>query len=306
MNEPKRWLDSAPNPRIRELLRTGLRDEPDAHALPRTAAALGLSAATTVASSAAAAIVAGNAAQAGASLSATGAATASVGGALAATTTGGTTALFAIGKWLAVGFVSGGIASAGVTVAQKIGSAERSTTLAAATQRVQASDVLRSSPRTPSSRSAGAELPGSGASVETLAPSRESGWLDAVGERPPAPASSGKSELAPRAPAPATSESRGALAAEIAWIDAARRALAAGDAAGALSQLDAYERTRSLGVLDREAALLRIDALQRQGELARARAVAARYLNTFPEDPRAPRLREFLGADAASAPGGRD
>lgn len=272
MNQPKRWLDSTPNPKIRELLRAGLRDEPDAQALPRTAALLGLGVTVSAASSAAAAITAGNAASAGAPLSALPASGVAV---------SGTPTLFAVGKWLVVGFLSGGIASAGVTAAQGLGSSERGEAQSAAIDRAALRNVARgrSEPVMPrQSEPAPAEL---------VRPE----------PRPPldvAPALA--REAAPRATsdgkAPPTAS--GALAAEVTRIDAARRALASGDESGALAELEAYERTRTLGVLDREAGLLRIDALRRKGDLARARSVAEGYLRHFPDDAHSPRLREFL------------
>jgi hypothetical protein len=46
-------------------------------------------------------------------------------------------------------------------------------------------------------------------------------------------------------------------------------------------------------VLLREARVLRIEALHRAGETARAHSLAQRYLLEFPQDAHAPRLRSL-------------
>jgi outer membrane protein assembly factor BamD (BamD/ComL family) len=76
-------------------------------------------------------------------------------------------------------------------------------------------------------------------------------------------------------------------------IDAARRALAQGNFRGALAELDTYDRSAKPGALVREARVLRIEALQRAGETARARALAEQYLLEFPQDAHATRLRSL-------------
>ena len=106
----------------------------------------------------------------------------------------------------------------------------------------------------------------------------------------------------PDAPTPVNAASRatprpsdsGALAAEVARIDAARSALSNGDTERALAELAAYQRERRLGVLDREATLLAIRAHSERGETGRARELARRYLGAHPDDAHAPRLRELL------------
>lgn len=85
------------------------------------------------------------------------------------------------------------------------------------------------------------------------------------------------------------------LAMDVAAIDAARAALADGDVARTLRLLDQYGATRKTGTLDREAQLLRIDALTRAGDHGAGRALAEQYLSRFPRDPHAGRLRALLG-----------
>jgi hypothetical protein len=89
-------------------------------------------------------------------------------------------------------------------------------------------------------------------------------------------------------PAPAS----GALAREVAQIDAARSALASGDPARALALVERYERTRETPTFVREAELLRIDAFSARGERALATELARRYLERFPNDAHVAKLRQ--------------
>jgi outer membrane protein assembly factor BamD (BamD/ComL family) len=81
-------------------------------------------------------------------------------------------------------------------------------------------------------------------------------------------------------------------------IDAARAALSAGDASGALAELDRYDHVVETHVLDREAAVLRIEALLRRGDDERARALFDRYAARYPGDPHVTRLRARWGSIA--------
>lgn len=297
MNQPQRWLHSAPNPKIRDLLRAGLNDDPDVQALPRTLAALGLGAAVTLVSGTAAALAAegaarGTFASAAAATSATGAAVA----------TGSAASALVIGKWLAIGFLAGGVASAGLLVSQN-GFGLRH------------QEAQHASPGTPAAmraplparKRAGVAEPEPEAWVPALGPARSEVEVEPkpVGERshnvtggasPKRVTSPSKQPSRTLAEPAKASEPRGALAQEIAWIDAARRALSSGDVNRSLAELDAFERTRKLGVLDREAGLLRLDALRQKGDIDGARKVAERYLRAFPGDAHAPRLREFMSS----------
>jgi hypothetical protein len=82
----------------------------------------------------------------------------------------------------------------------------------------------------------------------------------------------------------------GALGDEIALIDAARAALAAGAPAEALSLLDRYRARHPHGMLLPEALAMRIEAIDRGGDHARARALARAFLNEYPHSPLAQRL----------------
>lgn len=95
--------------------------------------------------------------------------------------------------------------------------------------------------------------------------------------------------VAARQPAP-----RAALAEEIARLDAVRQLLAANQLAPALAALQSYERDYAGGSLRQEATLLRIEALQRAGRRAEARALAERYLADNPDSPHGPRIRALV------------
>jgi|SoiMethySBSTD1v2_1073268.scaffolds.fasta_scaffold22080_4 tetratricopeptide repeat protein len=106
------------------------------------------------------------------------------------------------------------------------------------------------------------------------------------------------SEPAPAAPKPrafATStrevERAPALDLEIGQLDRARAALARGKPESALAALDAYAQRRKTLVLDREASVLRIDALLARGDREAAAALARDYVSAHPDDPHARRLR---------------
>jgi hypothetical protein len=101
---------------------------------------------------------------------------------------------------------------------------------------------------------------------------------------------------APSAPASASLPDAQSLSREIAMIDTSRRALSSGNAASALAQLDQYAATLRTGTLDREAQLLRIDALVLSGQRASALVLAGRYLTSYPNDPHAARLRALSHA----------
>lgn len=97
-------------------------------------------------------------------------------------------------------------------------------------------------------------------------------------------------------PEPSAVSSSGAarLREEVALMDRARRALAAGDAAGALVVLDQHQRSFPNGTLGQEAKLLRIEALARRGDRAAARALGQRFLSEHPDTPHRKRIESRL------------
>ncbi|XXY45867.1 hypothetical protein WME91_38275 [Sorangium sp. So ce269] len=98
-----------------------------------------------------------------------------------------------------------------------------------------------------------------------------------------------RARSAPVAPADALRE-------QVAIIDRARDALGAGDAAGCLSELDAYDRRFPRSAMGEEATVLRIEALIRLGDRARAADLGQRFLASRPTSPHAAGVRALLGA----------
>lgn len=78
-------------------------------------------------------------------------------------------------------------------------------------------------------------------------------------------------------------------------IDAARALLTLGDAAGALAQLESYQRRFGGGALREEALLLRIEALVRAGDRTTASMVARRFLKAYPASVHVDRVAALLG-----------
>ncbi|MEZ4444747.1 MAG: hypothetical protein R3B72_37070 [Polyangiaceae bacterium] len=79
----------------------------------------------------------------------------------------------------------------------------------------------------------------------------------------------------------------------LAALDDAKRAVEAGDAAGAARALADYDASRGGGALDPEAALLRLRVLQLSGHRAEAAALARQWLAQQPNTPVAGRLRQI-------------
>ncbi|HTQ08231.1 MAG TPA: hypothetical protein VMI54_30465, partial [Polyangiaceae bacterium] len=246
MSEFERFLASGAEPHARALLRAGLADAPSAEAMPRVAAALGLATAMVG--------VVPVAAAAGGAVAVNGAAS---GGAVAAKLPlASATSALALSKWLIAGAVSGAVVASTAAVVERVhapavnaAAASGSASPAAATR----PEVAR---RAPLALNPSPDVPGASATVAATEPpiSREPGVPDK------------RVAGAPSTPGSRTSASDSdTLGAEAARIDAARRALSSGDLERALAELDEYQRLRAVGVLDREALLLRIQVLVRRG-----------------------------------------
>jgi hypothetical protein len=128
---------------------------------------------------------------------------------------------------------------------------------------------------------------------------------------PPAPAPPPSEETPPpsseeAAPRPtAATAARPAptsLTEEVASLDTAREALAAGDASRALRALDDHARKFPGGLLGPEATVLRIEALALRGDRAAATRLGKAFLDAHPHSPHANRLRSLLGLDPPPAP----
>jgi hypothetical protein len=250
-------LETSPNPRTRILLRAGLTDRPSAHSAKRVAAALGLSIGLSTK-------VAG-----GAALASAGSASA-LGPAV-------------IVKLFTVGALSGLVVAGGsVAVRHGLGGSE------SAHESENGVDSAMQSPMVSGNASGlGAQTPPAGGTVPSGAvPNANQG-------SPSTPSSRGPSGTTSEDPASEAAEREGALSRELAPIDRARAALAAGAPEQTLSELSEYEKVRSTGTLDREAWVLRVEAFVRLGKRSEARELATRYLERFPKDAHATRLREI-------------
>jgi outer membrane protein assembly factor BamD (BamD/ComL family) len=105
---------------------------------------------------------------------------------------------------------------------------------------------------------------------------------------------------APSAP-PAPSAAQGdGMDAELALLRAARAALRAGDATGALDTIARYEAEFPNGNLRPEAAALAVNAEIAAGRPDDARRRADAFLARYPDSPLAPRVRK--ARDETSAP----
>jgi len=275
VTELRPLIETSESSTTRELLRSGLADAPPPGAMGRAGVALGLTAMAV-----AAAAPAGAAALNGAA----------VGGLGAASKASGVTGIL-LGKWLASGLVAGALVSGTAAVVEHV--------RARAEERP---SVAGGAPSTARDDRAGASTAHAARSV----PPGVEREPEPAEPEPPATSTtpalpSQPSGVTSAAVAPDASASR-ALGAEAARIDAARRALGRGDVRRALIELDWYERSRVVGVLDREAEILRIQALVRAGEGVRAVELARSYLAKHPQDAYAARLSALIRGGGAIFP----
>ena len=85
------------------------------------------------------------------------------------------------------------------------------------------------------------------------------------------------------------------LADEVAAIKSAKGALAAGNAAQSLRELDAYKTHFPHGRLAQEASVVRIEALLKSGNQAAANTLADRFLAAHADSPYAARVHTLIG-----------
>ena len=253
MSDPKRLLESSPNPLTRELLRAGIPDAPDPRTLPRLLGAAG-------------------------SLATFGASTAAASG-FGAIGQAGTVGFAA--KWVGIGLLAGLVTGGGVTVV--------------------AMRAIDSHPAAPPTSSAFTPAP-------IPAPSRaKPAIVPRAAESPVAPLNEASPRQVPTdrngpAGAPGGLDRSRQLAADVAVIDRAKRSLGRGDAAGTLRELDAYAKSANTGVLDREALVLKVEALVLAGKQSEAREVARSYLERFNEDAYTRRLRQLVDSERKAGP----
>jgi hypothetical protein len=148
------------------------------------------------------------------------------------------------------------------------------------------------------------ETPAKGASVSP--PAKRPGKApESSAPAPAAQPNETRPEVAPTEPEPAPGRtpqakveskadaSSAALRAELKALDGARTTLASGNAQGALTLLDAYDRGYPRGLLRLEAEVLRIDALARSGQTEAARRRADAFLRQHPKSVLASRVRRY-------------
>ncbi len=123
-----------------------------------------------------------------------------------------------------------------------------------------------------------------GEPAATLAPEQVTAASDDVGV---------KSAAAPKVE-PKGEPSSAALSEELNALDGVRALLSRGDAAGALSHLDTYNKTFPKGRLQLEAEVLRIDALMKSGQTDLAKKRAQVFLSRHPNSVLASRVRALL------------
>jgi hypothetical protein len=99
-------------------------------------------------------------------------------------------------------------------------------------------------------------------------------------------------------PPPEEKHSSRALGEQVVTIDRAESALAAGNVSEALRLVNDYETRFPTGSLSQEAAVLRIEALSKQGKREEAAALANRFLAAHPSSPYAAKLRRRLEGDS--------
>ena len=251
------------------LLDSAFLDEPPRRSLRRTAAFLGVSEA------AAAALASSSASAATAGIVGTGAGTLSAGAA-----SGGKAALLVALKWLGAGALVGATTAGGIdylsTDAPPSGRAATPTVVSRGT----ATESVKPTPKPVAAEPAPVERQ----AEEQETPTARDSVLKGRAASAPAPAAAVESSVR---------ETPG-LDGEIRRLDRARAALSRGSAEGALAELAAYESERKTAVLEREALVLRVDALLAQGNREGARSLARSYVTAHPDDPHARRLRKLL------------
>jgi hypothetical protein len=277
MSEPRRLLEDGESEFERSLLRSAKHDAPSPALRHKTLVAFGLG--TGVASAAA---------------TATATATAMA----TATAATATAARLALLKWIGFGVMSGVLTVAAVA-------------------------VTHSSSAPPVRASAGALLAPVEAPVKGAAPvSAEAPTLDPA--KLPAPSSEARApELGvppvaveasrsvepdkrsdgPR-PAASVEPPRSTLADELATLDVAREAIAAGDASRAFQALDRHDRAFPRALLGPEATVLRVEAMVLRGDRTGAASLGTAFLAAHPRSPHASRIRSLIGAtgEADGAP----
>jgi hypothetical protein len=276
MDRFKRLLDTDATEMERTLLDSARDDVPSARARSRTLAAMGVGAGVLAGTS--------HAAHAATKLVATGAVSGATKGV-------GAVSAVVLLKWVGTGAIVGSVVAAAVATATTPGLIFSGHAAPAAGEQTVSVHAL-------STRPAAAQYGAAGPSVVAPAPDRAT--IEASkhvpvtspekGDRPAAVVTS------PPIPAGAPVPAGSSVVAEVASLDRARAALAAGDAREAIARLSAHDVAFPTGALQPEAVVLRVRALVALGERGRAAQVANRFIAVHPESAQAGRLRALIGA----------
>ncbi|MET0791471.1 MAG: hypothetical protein ABW061_08110 [Polyangiaceae bacterium] len=259
--DPVRLFDEPGSELLKSLLSAAREEQPLPAALPHTLAAIGVSSAA-IATASAASI----------------ASAASLG---SAKSVASSTLLIVI-KWLGLGALAGIVTTSTLYAVSQPDLPAPSTARTAAVH-VTAAVALAPAPP-PAAPAAAAEHAAPTLSAAPVAA------LPVTSNSPAAPAAQPLS-------APAEVDPGQPLAAELALLDNARQALAAGNAARALRFLNDYDTRFVHPNLAPEALYLRLETLTLQGDKAGTAAVARHLLRSYPSGPHAARARSVLGLD---------
>ncbi len=186
----------------------------------------------------------------------------------------------AVFKWVVIGVAVAGAATAVVVVRPDPEPVVTTSTKASPVAPAKATAAVAPTPQVTAVAEAMVEPPAISPADLRAAPSA------------PAPVAQ-RATATPVAAAPAAPAS-GSLPAEIAALDRARKALEGGDPAQALTLVDAYESQYPNGTFSEEAEVLRIEALAKRGDRARATSAGQRFLAAHPTSPHAARIRAIL------------
>ena len=298
MNAPRIRLDEAATDFERELLDSWGAERPPAHARNRALSLIGAGVGAGLAAGATAATVASGAAGAATQVAAPKVAT---------------LGLLALGKWIAVGALLGaGVLTAAPYVTQR----DAANTVTGAAQspvgafpanapRPAGAHEGSVSPAAPSDVPGAHQPAGAGAAAEPMpSPIANPAAPTVRGSSPASAARSGlavappsaawEAPVAPALPPRAEEPAAQALGEQVAALNRARSALAAGDATAALRALDDHDARFPDGVLAEEAAVMRIDALVAMGRREEASDLARRFIASHPASPYASRVRQSL------------
>ncbi|WP_437714180.1 hypothetical protein WMF45_49080 [Sorangium sp. So ce448] len=310
MTEPERLLDEKGSALRTTLLRAALDESPPSGLTRRMLVAVGVGAAVTGTGGAAVAGTGGAGAAGGATAGAGGAGAA---GGATAVGTGGAGAAGGASAGAGGAAATGGAAAAGASAALKVASVAGGSGILSALGIGALAGVLTLGvaewTHVDAPMPARRVQEASSAPAALAAPRAPGAAESELHERVPerrtddAPLLAAPAVTAPAATAVNSPRARErnapTLAAELALLDTARRALRRGDPAAALALLARHAREFPSAQLSDEAAAIRVEALASKGDRAGAHAAARRFLEAHPGSPHADRVESAAGLDTS-------